>query len=86
MKNRKVFMGIGAALLTVAGIAATKANTKYTTYYYQSTPVQCSVVLSPPTCSGTGPSCTVSINSKTYTVFSGINGNRTTCVTALTKS
>jgi len=89
MKKSKIFFGVGATLLAIAGIAATKANSKFTTYYYQSstTPTNiCSEISA--TCSTGTATCTEFVTAKdaNYTIFQSRNSAGTTCLTPLKKS
>ena len=75
MKKSRIFLGVSSVVLAVAGIAATKANTKFTNYYYHTTgtAATCLTAPTPTGCSGTTGKCTESITvgqvTGTYTIF-----------------
>ena len=78
MKSRKLFIGISAIVLVVCGIVATKATSRFVTYYYQKTSIVCSTV-SIDWCDGGSFNCTAIINGGLYTVFTARTIDGRTC-------
>ena len=44
MKKSRIFLGASALVLAIAGIAATKASSKFVTYYYQQSAQVCATI------------------------------------------
>jgi len=83
MKRSRIFMGLSSLVLAIAGIAATKATSKFVTYYYQESAALCTVIS--PTCGSTSGTCTVLIGTKHYTVFTERVNAGATCQTPAPK-
>ena len=84
MKKFKILLGASALFLSIAGIAATRANVRQVTDYYQQTASVCTPISVP--CDGGTFTCKTVIGGKTFTVFQNINPAHTLCNTPLTKS
>lgn len=77
-------MGLSTFVLAAVSIFATKATSKFATYYYQST--VCRVVDT--NCGATTGTCTLKIGAAqvNYTIFTTRSGNGLTCSNAAKKS